>query len=199
MEFCLRILSLLLLITPTLTDEGFNLEDAFGPDPTPVKPKEQPESPKLPGGNGDLNLLDAFGPAPTPKPKQPSSGGTGDDFGFDLSDALLPGATSEPKQPAVKPPSGGGGGTFDDNDLLGVSESDDYKPDKGGSGGRAMNPGSENQGGADQPQDPDLPWGQILKMLNANMPEEFFMWMSNLKQVISPLLERVEELLRALP
>uniref|UniRef100_A0A146T3K7 CD99 antigen 2-like protein n=1 Tax=Fundulus heteroclitus TaxID=8078 RepID=A0A146T3K7_FUNHE len=153
MEFCLRILSLLLLITPTLTDEGFNLEDAFGPDPTPEKPKEQPESPKLPGGNGDLNLLDAFGPGPTPKPKKPSSGGTGDDFGFDLSDALLPGATSEPKQPAVKPPSGGGGGTFDDNDLLSVGESDDYKPDKGGSGGRAMNPGSENQGGADQPQE----------------------------------------------
>lgn len=47
--------------------------------------------------------------------------------------------------------------------------------------------------------DPDLLWGQILKMLNSNMPEEFFMWMSNLKQVLGPLLEKAKELLQALP
>lgn len=46
--------------------------------------------------------------------------------------------------------------------------------------------------------DPDLLWGQILKMLNANMPEEFYMWMSNLKQTIKPLLERVMDLLQAM-
>lgn len=47
--------------------------------------------------------------------------------------------------------------------------------------------------------DPDLLWGQVLKMLNANMPEEFFMWISNLKKVLNPLLERVMELLQNLP
>lgn len=46
--------------------------------------------------------------------------------------------------------------------------------------------------------DPDLPWGQILKLLNANMPEEFYMWLSNLKQTIEPLLERAMDLLQAL-
>lgn len=47
--------------------------------------------------------------------------------------------------------------------------------------------------------DPDLLWGQILKMLNSNMPEEFYLWISNLKQTIEPLLERAQELLQTLP
>lgn len=47
--------------------------------------------------------------------------------------------------------------------------------------------------------DPDLPWDQILKMLNANMPEEVFVWISNLKQIVTPLLERAMELLQAIP
>lgn len=47
--------------------------------------------------------------------------------------------------------------------------------------------------------DPDLHWGQILKMLNANMPEEFYMWLSDLKETLAPLLERALDLLRAIP
>lgn len=47
--------------------------------------------------------------------------------------------------------------------------------------------------------DPDLPWGQILKILDANMPEEFYIWMSNLKQMFAPLLERAMDLLQAMP
>lgn len=34
-------------------------------------------------------------------------------------------------------------------------------------------------------------------MLNANMPEEFYVWMSNLKQILTPLLERAMDLLQA--
>lgn len=47
--------------------------------------------------------------------------------------------------------------------------------------------------------DPDLLWGQILKMLYANMPEEFYLWISNLKQMCAPLLERALDLLQAVP
>ncbi|KAK5610912.1 hypothetical protein CRENBAI_024685 [Crenichthys baileyi] len=129
-----------------ITDPNFNLEDAFGPDPTPQKPKERPVNPKKPGSGGELDLLDAFGP----DPKKPSSGDSGG-FGFDLEDALKPGSTLEPKKPAVKPPSGGGGGNFDDKDLFDVSDGG-YKPDGGRSGGRVVDPGYDNQGGADQPQ-----------------------------------------------
>ncbi|XP_047210900.1 CD99 molecule isoform X3 [Girardinichthys multiradiatus] len=180
--FFLRILLLLLVITATLTQHDFNVGDAVVPVPISQKPKEQPVNPKKPGSDD---------------PKKPSSGDSGG-FGFNLEDALKPGSTLEPKKPAIKSPSGGGGGHFDDKDLFDVSDGG-YKPDGGRSGGRAVDPGYDNQGGADQPQDPDLLWGQILKMLNANMPEEFFMWMSNLKQVISPLLERAMEFLQALP
>lgn len=196
MKLYLRILSVLLLITATLTDDfGFNLEDALGPDPTTKKPKEQPVTPKKPGSNDGLDLFDALGPDPTQAPKKPSSGDSG---GFDLEDALKPGPTLEPKKPAFKPPSGGGGGNINDNDLIELTNGD-YKPDGGRSGGRAVDPGYNNEGGSDQPKDPNLLWGQILKMLNTNMPEEFFMWISNLKQVIGPLLARAMELLQALP
>ncbi|XP_054915065.1 CD99 molecule isoform X3 [Poeciliopsis prolifica] len=163
MNFCLRIFSLVLLVTATFTqDDGFDLSDALGPDPTPA-------------------------------PKKPSSGDSGG-FGFDLEDALKPGPTEKPRNPGYNP-SGGGGGSFDDSDLGDVSK-DGYKPDDSG---RAVNPGYDDQGGADNSQDPDLLWGQILKMLNANMPEEFFMWMSNLMKVLNPLLERAMELLQNLP
>lgn len=47
--------------------------------------------------------------------------------------------------------------------------------------------------------DPELLWGQILKTLNANMPEEFYMWISNLKKSLMPLLERAMDLLQAGP
>lgn len=47
--------------------------------------------------------------------------------------------------------------------------------------------------------DPDLLWGHVLKMLNANMPEEFYLWLSNLRQTVEPLLERVLGLLQTLP
>lgn len=45
--------------------------------------------------------------------------------------------------------------------------------------------------------DLDLPWAQFLKMLNANMPEEVLIWIANLKQMVTPLLERALELLGA--
>ncbi|XP_063323366.1 CD99 molecule isoform X2 [Pelmatolapia mariae] len=194
MKLCLRIVVLLFLVTGTLTQE-FDLGDALGDiTPTPQKPKEKPKAPEQPKKDGEFDLLDAFGPdkPQTEKPKKPSSGDS--DFnGFDLGDALNPGPTSKPDKPAVNPPKGGGGGgNFDDSDLSDVSGGD-YKPDGGRSGGRAMDP----QGGAEQPQDPDFLWGHILKMLNANMPEEFYVWMSNLKQILTPLLERAMDLLQA--
>ncbi|XP_015813293.3 CD99 molecule isoform X2 [Nothobranchius furzeri] len=180
MKFTLRIVLLLLLVTGTLAQD-FNLLDALDdPEPTP-KPTEKPKA----------------GEAPAIKPKKPSFGDSGGD-GFDLGDALHPDPATE--KPAVKPPkSGGGGGSFGDFDLLDVSEGGDYKPDGGHSGGHAVDPGADHQGGADQPQDPDHVWGQILKKVYANMPEEVYYWMSNLRRVLTPLLERVENLLQALP
>lgn len=47
--------------------------------------------------------------------------------------------------------------------------------------------------------DPNLLWGGLLKMLDANMPEEVHVWLSNLKQTVAPLLERALEMLRAIP
>ncbi|XP_008283561.1 CD99 molecule isoform X2 [Stegastes partitus] len=229
MKLCFRIVLLLFLVAGTLTDDGFDLFDALDDvAPTPPKPKEQPKTPENPKNDGGLDLLDAFGPdepepekpkkpssgdsggldlldafgpdEPQPeKPKKPSSGDSGG-FGFDLEDALKPDPNSKPDKPAVnKPSGGGGGGTFDDGDLFDITGDSGYKPD-GGKGGRPpVDPNYDNQGGADQPQGPDLPWGQILKMLNANMPEEFYMWMSNLKQMLAPLLERAMDLLQAMP
>ncbi|KAM6893074.1 CD99 molecule isoform 2-T2 [Lycodopsis pacificus] len=169
--------------------------------PTPAKPKEQPKVPVKSDSDGGLDLWDALGSEepPAPTPKKPSSGDSGG-FGLDLEDALGPGNEdpySKPDKPAVKPPnSGGGGGSFDLSDLEDVSGGD-YKPDGGRPGGGGASDSGYDQGGADQPQDPDLLWGQILKMLNANMPEEFYMWMSNLKQMLTPLLERAMDLLQA--
>ncbi|XP_031601840.1 CD99 molecule isoform X2 [Oreochromis aureus] len=194
MKLCLRIVVLLFLVTGTLTQD-FNLGDALDDKtPTSQKPKEKPKATEQPKKDGELDLLDAFGPdEPQPeKPKKPSSGDS-DLNGFNLGDALNPGPTTKPDKPAVNPPKGGGGGgNFDDSDLDDVSGGD-YKPDGGRSGGRAMDP----QGGAEQPQDPDFLWGHILKMLNANIPEEFNVWMSNLKQILTPLLERAMDLLQA--
>ncbi|XP_073802119.1 CD99 molecule isoform X6 [Danio rerio] len=96
----------------------------------------------------ELDLGDAFGDddeIPTEKPKEkppppknadpdkkkPASGGE-----LDLSDAFGP-----------------GGGSFDDSDLVDVSERGGYKPDGGGSRGRGGAPSSDDQsGGAEQPQ-----------------------------------------------
>ncbi|XP_049919535.1 CD99 molecule isoform X2 [Epinephelus moara] len=175
----LRIILLLCLVTGALTQDFFDLSDALD-DVKPATPKpEQPKAPEKPKDDGgfELDLGDALGPDPTdpPKPakptvKPPKSGGGG--FELDLEDALGP--DPNPPKPTVKPPHRGGGGGAD--------------------------PGYNPRGGAaDEPQDPDLPWGQILKMLNANMPEEFFMWMSNLKQILAPLLERAMDLLQAIP
>ncbi|XP_070814181.1 CD99 molecule isoform X1 [Chaetodon trifascialis] len=145
---------------------GFNLEDAFGPDPTPKpdKPAVKPPS----GGGGGFNLEDAFGPDPTPKPNKPAvkppSGGGG---GLDLEDALGPDPNPKPDKPAVKPPSGGGGGgSFDDGDLFDVTGGD-YKPEGGRpGGGHAVDPGSDPQGGADQPQ-AEAGSGQIAGIVSA--------------------------------
>ncbi|XP_068575636.1 CD99 molecule isoform X1 [Cebidichthys violaceus] len=152
MEFCLRIALLLLLVTGTLTQDGFDLFDALDPEPTPAKPKEQPKAPEKPKSDGGLDLLDAFGPDEpvTPKPKPPSSGDSGG-FGLDLEDALGPG-DPKPDKPAVKPPSsGGGGGNFDLSDLDDVSGGN-YKPDGGRPYGGGASDGYD-QGGADQPQE----------------------------------------------
>ncbi|XP_033955436.1 CD99 molecule isoform X4 [Pseudochaenichthys georgianus] len=200
MRLCLRIVSLLFVVTGTLTQDGFNLLDALDEvPPTPAKPKEEPKAPEDPISDDGLSLSDAFGPAepmPTPKPtKKPSSGDAGGGGGFDLGDALGPDPNPKPDTPVVNPPpSGGGGGTFDINDLADAG-GDGYKPDEGPGGGG----GYESNDGAEEPQDPDLLWGHILKMLNANMPEEFYMWMSNLKQVLAPLLERAMNLLQVIP
>ncbi|XP_034405502.1 CD99 molecule isoform X2 [Cyclopterus lumpus] len=198
MRSCLRISVLLLLLTGTLTDDGFDLSVALD-DPVPPTEKPQPKAPEKPKSDGGLDLLDAFGTDEPVKPKKPSSGDSGG-FGLDLEDAVGPDPNPKPDQPAVKPPSGGGGGgSFGDSDLFDVGGGD-YKPDGGRPhGGGGVDPGSDPHGGADQPQDPDLPWGQILKMLNANMPEEFYIWMSNLKQMLTPLLERAMDLLHAMP
>ncbi|KAM8722798.1 CD99 molecule isoform 2-T2 [Acanthopagrus schlegelii] len=208
MKFCLWIVLSLFLLTGTLTQD-FDLSDALDDSvpPTPAKPKEQPKPPKQPDGGFGLDLEDAFGPDPTPKPdkpavKPPKSRGGGD--GFDLEDAFGPDPTPKPDQPAVKPPSsGGGGGSFDDSDLFDIGGGGEYKPDPGSPGsnpsGGGGDPGYDPNGGADQPQDPDLLWGQILKMLNANVPEELYMWISNSKQTIELLLERVLDLLHAMP
>ncbi|CAG06642.1 unnamed protein product [Tetraodon nigroviridis] len=193
MKFPLEVLSLFLLVSGTLTQD-LSLSDALGDDddvaPTPGKPKV----PIKPKDDFGLSLEDALGPDPVPKPEKPAAPppnpGGGD--GLDLSDALGP--DEQPKKPAEdKPKAGGGGGTFDDSDLFNVGQGD-YKPEGGRSGSTGQD--TRGTGGADQPQDADLLWGQILKMLNSNMPEEFYLWMSNLKQTVEPLLERALELLQ---
>ncbi|XP_020507993.1 CD99 molecule isoform X3 [Labrus bergylta] len=208
MKFPLRIVLLLFLVSGTLADIGFDLGDALDDDaaPTPPKPKEQPKVPENTGGGG-LDLSDFFdNPAPTPAKEQPKvPDKPKDDGGFDLGDALGPDPNPKPDKPAVKPPpgGGGGGGSFDDSDLFDVGGGE-YKPDGGRSGGRsggggAADPGYDPNSGSDQTQDPDLMWGQILKLLNANMPEEFYVWISNLKQTLTPLVERAMEMLQAVP
>ncbi|KAM9830228.1 CD99 molecule isoform X3 [Syngnathus typhle] len=198
MKFCL-LPAVLLLVTGALTQDGFDLFDALDDvDPTPPKPKEQPKSPDNTNLDDGLDLLDAFGPdEPEPeKPKNPKNTGDSDGFGFDLSDALKPDPNAKPDTPVVNPPKhGGGGGNLDDNDLFDLSDGGNYNPDDGRSGDSNYN----NAGGADQPQDPDLPWRQILKMLNCNIPEEIIMWMSNIKKTLVPLLERAMELVQAMP
>ncbi|XP_028995338.1 CD99 molecule isoform X2 [Betta splendens] len=152
MKFGVRIILLVVLVTGTLTQEGFDLSDALGDaDPTPAKPAkpQEPKSPEKPKGGGELDLLDAFGPAaPTLKPKKPSSGDSG---GFNLNDALGPDTNPKPDKPVINPPkSGEGGGNFGDSDLDDVTGGD-YKPDR--TGGRAVDPGYDPQGGADHPQE----------------------------------------------
>ncbi|XP_047432614.1 CD99 molecule isoform X3 [Mugil cephalus] len=109
MKFSYGVAVLLFLVTGTLTDDDFNLEDALGADDV-TKPPKPAEKPRVDGGF-DLNLEDAVRPDPTPKPNKPA---------------------------VVPPKSGGGGGSFDDTSLLDVAEGD-YKPDGGRSGGRASN------------------------------------------------------------
>eukprot|EP00066_Takifugu_rubripes_P015074 XP_011604340.1 PREDICTED: uncharacterized protein LOC101076272 isoform X2 [Takifugu rubripes] len=195
MKFPLEVLSLLLLVAGTLTQD-LDLADFFDNDAPTEKPKVT-QKPKTDVDDFGLNLEDALGPDPKPDkpPVAPPKPG-GDDFDLNLEDALNP--DPKPDKPPVAPPKpGGAGGTFGDADLFDVGKGD-YKPEGGRSGG-AGNAGHDTQGGADQPQDPDLLWGQILKMLNANMPEELFLWISNLKQTIEPLLERALQLLQTLP
>ncbi|XP_062302322.1 CD99 molecule isoform X1 [Osmerus eperlanus] len=185
MTFCLRIALLVSLIIGTHTQD-FDLLDALGdpdPDPTPAKPKDTdgfdlfdafgPDTvtkkpvapPPKDGGAGgdDFNILDAFDNEPKkPDPKKPSGGGID---GFDLEDALGP--DPKPDKPAVVPPKSGGtgGGSFDDGDLFDIGNDNEYKPDGGKPGGRASDPGSNQGGGADQPQ--EAAPGQIAGIASA--------------------------------
>ncbi|XP_023819619.1 CD99 antigen isoform X5 [Oryzias latipes] len=103
--------SLLLLISGTRTQGGFDLSDALDDHPTDApKPKEPTKSPEK------------------PKPDSPKT----------------------TKKPSI--PSGGGGGSFSDDDLLNTLD-DGYKPDKTGSRGRAADSNYDAAGGADQPQE----------------------------------------------
>ncbi|XP_034405493.1 CD99 molecule isoform X1 [Cyclopterus lumpus] len=164
MRSCLRISVLLLLLTGTLTDDGFDLSVALD-DPVPPTEKPQPKAPEKPKSDGGLDLLDAFGTDEPVKPKKPSSGDSGG-FGLDLEDAVGPDPNPKPDQPAVKPPSGGGGGgSFGDSDLFDVGGGD-YKPDGGRPhGGGGVDPGSDPHGGADQPQEAGS--GQIAGIASA--------------------------------
>nr|XP_009290426.1 CD99 molecule isoform X3 [Danio rerio] len=127
------ILLLLAGLAATKAQE-LDLSDAFGDDDDEIpteKPKEKPPPPK----NAD------------PDKKKPASGGE-----LDLSDAFGP--DTETKKPMVPPKERETGGrSFDDNDLIDVSERGGYKPDGGGSRGRGGAPSSDDQsGGAEQPQ-----------------------------------------------
>lgn len=42
--------------------------------------------------------------------------------------------------------------------------------------------------------DLDHLWGQLLKLLDANMPAEVQVWIDNLMGVVKPLIERANEL-----
>ncbi|XP_073802100.1 CD99 molecule isoform X3 [Danio rerio] len=163
----------------------------------------------------ELDLGDAFGDddeIPTEKPKEKPPPPKNADPGFDLADAF----ESDPKKPVVVPPksvddkkkpaSGGeldlsdafgpGGGSFDDSDLVDVSERGGYKPDGGGSRGRGGAPSSDDQsGGAEQPQDLDQQWLQFVKMLVDNIPEGLSVWIDKFNQVAKPLLEQIRGLL----
>ncbi|XP_068612593.1 CD99 molecule isoform X2 [Brachionichthys hirsutus] len=174
MKFCLLCVSLLAFAAGTLAEDGmgFDLAAAFDEDPTP-KPKEK-QQPKADDGTG-----------------------------FDLSDALGPDETNklDPKQPDVPPKRrGGGGNTFGDSDLVDLAGGDANNDGDRHAGGGGRDPGYDPRGGAgEEPQDPTLLWGQILKTLNANVPEEVRAWLFNLKQTLVPLLERALDALRAAP
>nr|XP_057908563.1 CD99 molecule isoform X2 [Doryrhamphus excisus] len=146
-----ELLLLLLLVTGTLTQDGFDLSDALDDvDPTPAKPKEQPKVPAKPKDD-ELDLFEALGPDEPKKPNKPKpKPGGSDGFGFDLEDAVHPDPNEKPDKPAIDTPKrggGGGGGSFDDKDLFDLGGGD-YKPDRGG---RADQP--HGGGGSDQPQE----------------------------------------------
>ncbi|XP_072307486.1 CD99 molecule isoform X2 [Eucyclogobius newberryi] len=171
MKLFFRIACLLFLLSGTLADDfGLDLADALDDDSAPPKATDPPKK--------------------------------NDDFGLDLSDALGGDDPVTPKPAVVKPPSGGGGGgTIKDTDLFDVSGGS-YEPDGGKYEGGGTEPdygSNSGGGGGEQPQDADFEWGPLLKMINANVPEEFFLWMSSVRQKMAPVLERVLGLLNALP
>ncbi|XP_061834218.1 CD99 molecule isoform X5 [Nerophis lumbriciformis] len=174
MKFVLSACLLFLLAKGTFTQEGFDLSDALD-DVEPTPPKA--EAPANPKDDDGFDLFDALGPDEPKKPNKPKPNPGGSD------------PNEKPDKPAIKPPKpgGGGGSSFDDKDLYDLGGGE-YKPE--GGGGRADQPYDTG----DQPQDPDLPWRQILKMLISNMPEEFFMWLSNTKQILERILELVQTL-----
>ncbi|KAK7161656.1 hypothetical protein R3I94_004359 [Phoxinus phoxinus] len=141
------ILLILASLAATRAQEGFDLSDAFDDDP-PAKPTVKPAVKPVPPKNSDpeFDLSDAF----DLDKKKPADSGDG----FDLFDALNP--DLDPKKPDVPPKERGtGGGTLDDQDLVGVLEDGGYKPDKGrGGGGGGADPGYDDQSGgaSEQPQ-----------------------------------------------
>ncbi|XP_026217604.1 CD99 molecule isoform X2 [Anabas testudineus] len=124
MKLCLWVVSLLLLVSGTLSQDGFNLFDALDDqEPTPAKPKDQPKATEKPKA-GDLT--------PTQKPKKPGSG----DSGFDLSDVFddLEPTPAKPKDQPKAPEKPKAGGELDLLDAFGPDLTPTQKPKKPSSG-----------------------------------------------------------------
>ncbi|XP_020781445.2 CD99 molecule isoform X2 [Boleophthalmus pectinirostris] len=141
-----------------------------------------------------FDLADALddGPKPTTKPPPKKDGE------LDLLDAFGDDDPVAPKPPVVAPPSsgGGGGGTLSDSDLADVGGGS-YEPEGGKYGG--SDPGYDPNSAGDQPQGAVLEWASLLKTLYANVPDDFFIWISEFRHKLAPLLERALDLLYSLP
>ncbi|XP_074863652.1 CD99 antigen-like protein 2 [Carettochelys insculpta] len=129
--------------------DDFSLSDAVDDFPTKQPTPKQPRKPS--GGTDDFSLWDAIHTTTTKKPKTtrapPKKNPAKDPADFDLADAIDDSNDGKGGgKPNVKPgegskgkgsPSRGGKQAFSDEDLAGVLDDGDYRPDKkkGGSGG----------------------------------------------------------------
>ncbi|XP_065110966.2 CD99 molecule isoform X14 [Paramisgurnus dabryanus] len=141
----------------------------------------------------DLDLFDALDDEkpPTKPPLKPVPPKNTNTEGFDLLDAF----DNDPKNPSGDPKKTSGDG-FDLSDALGPDTEPKkpvVKPPQDSGTGRGSGPGYEG-GASDQPQDLNLNWIHLIKILADKMPEGLSVWISNLKEILVPLLERVMEL-----